>query len=546
MVVSCMTSAHRATPARRIQTFALLALVALVGASGCSRSGLEGDAAPADAKSPDAQPWAVTAWGEIYEIFPEIDPLVAGQPAASHTHVTALTDFSALAAGDVAIVLRGADGIEESFRATQAKRPGIFAIEITPRTAGEFELLFRVDAAAGREEIAGGRVRVGNAANPGGLIAPPTRTARAEEAAAAGGGEEIAFLKEQQWKTPFATAWTVEGELATTRVSPARVVTRPGGDRKITAPADGVVQASPFPYPGLVLRTGEPLFALTPRLDPERSLADLEGELASAEAALALATTESERARELARGGVVSAAERDRAEASLAVATAQAEAARRDVTTARRARSGGGESGEAVRIRAPFDGAVGEVEVSAGQAVEAGDELGRFVASGASWIEAWLAPEAAEGLEPGDMRVSLRAGAAATAPTWANLPARLVAIAPVLDAASGRRELLLELESPIPGLAVGQSIEIEIQVGGKQRGIVVPAIAVVDDAGVPVVYVQVEGETMRRREVRIAARAGDLRLLDGLRPGERIVTVGGAAVRRSSLVSSGVGEGHVH
>ncbi|MEO8195356.1 MAG: efflux RND transporter periplasmic adaptor subunit [Thermoanaerobaculia bacterium] len=544
MVVRCSPLDRRA--ARFRGAFAWLLVGLLAALLGCSRHEHGGDAAHSHGETSGAEPWAVTAWGQIYEIFPEVDPLVAGQAAESHTHVTALADFSPLIQGDVAIVLRAADGSEEIFRATQAKRPGIFAIEVTPQRAGEFDLLFRVEAAPGREEIAGGRVRVGESGSPGGLVAPPLPTQRAEEAAAAAGGEEISFLKEQQWKTPFATEWTREGELAATRVAPARVVSRPGGDRIVTAPADGVLLASPFPHPGLLRRTGAPLFALTPRLDPERSLAALDGEVAGAEAELVLASTEAQRARELVKAGVVSASELDRAEATLAVATAHAEATRRDAATSRRARGGGGGGTEAVVIGAPFDGAVAAVAASAGQAVEAGDELGRFIASGPPWIEAWVAPEAVAGLSPGPTRVSLSTGTGSTAPEWADLPARLVAISPALDPASGRRTLLFELLSVPPALAVGQSIEVELQAGTMERGIVVPAAALIDDAGIAVVYVQASGETLRRREVRVVARAGERRLVSGLVPGERIVTLGGTAVRRSSLVSSGVGEGHVH
>lgn len=520
----------------------LLAVGLAAVISGCSHDH-DGESAHSHGEPDASEPWAVTAWGEVYEIFPEIDPLVAGQAAESHTHVTALADFSALETGEVAIVLRDPAGGEEVFRSTQAKRPGIFAIQVSPKKAGEFELLFRVDAAPGREEIAGGRVRVGDAAGPGGLVAPPALTAAAEQAASTAGGEEISFLKEQQWKTPFATAWTVAGELAATQIAPARVVSRPGGDRRITAPADGIVQPTPFPHAGLELSAGAALFALTPRLDPERSLAALEGEVASAEAELTLATTEAKRARELAQGGVIAVAEMETAEARLAVATAHAEAKRRDAATARRARGGTAGDSEAVVVRAPFDGAVAEVAVSAGQAVEAGDELGRFVAGGAPWVEAWLAPEAVAGLELGPTRVSLNAGGSTR---LADLAARLVAISPTLDAGTGRRTMLVELEAAQPGVAVGQSLEVELATGRVERGVVVPATAVVDDAGIPVVFVQLSGETMLRREVQVVARAGNLRLVRGISPGERIVIVGGAAVRRSSLVSSGVGEGHVH
>jgi hypothetical protein len=73
-----------------------------------------------------------------------------------------------------------------------------------------------------------------------------------------------------------------------------------------------------------------------------------------------------------------------------------------------------------------------------------------------------------------------------------------------------------------------------------------PAAAVVDDSGVPVVYVQPEGESFARREVRLKGRQGALVLVDGLRAGERLVTRGSAAIRRASLLSSGAPEGHVH
>ncbi len=229
MEASCRTPVR--PPAAASATLVLLAMVTLVGSSACSRDDNGHDAAHSDATSPVSEPWAVTAWGALYEIFPEVDPLVVGQTAESHTHVTALADFSPLTAGDVSVVLRGADGVEQSFRANEAKRPGIFAIQITPTSVGEFQLLFRVGAAAGREEIAGGRVRVGGAADPGGLVTPPPLTERAQRAATAAGGEEISFLKEQQWKTPFATEWALDGAISATRVAPARVVARPGGDR---------------------------------------------------------------------------------------------------------------------------------------------------------------------------------------------------------------------------------------------------------------------------------------------------------------------------
>jgi hypothetical protein len=97
----------------------------------------------------------------------------------------------------VTLVLRGASGQEESFRQDKPKRDGIYPVEAKPRAEGTFDLVFRIESAAGREDVEAGRVRVGSAGAPGGLAG--------EEAPAA--ADAVSFLKEQQWRTEFATAW---------------------------------------------------------------------------------------------------------------------------------------------------------------------------------------------------------------------------------------------------------------------------------------------------------------------------------------------------
>jgi hypothetical protein len=103
--------------------------------------------------------------------------------------------------GAVTLVLRGAGGAEEVFRQERPKRDGIYPVEVKPRAEGTFDLVFRIESAAGSEDVAAGRVRVGSAAAPGG----------------------VPFLKEQQWRTEFATAPAREGALAEGVEGPALV-----------------------------------------------------------------------------------------------------------------------------------------------------------------------------------------------------------------------------------------------------------------------------------------------------------------------------------
>ena len=107
----------------------LLAL-ALAVACACRKS----TAGPAEAHH--AEGWAVTAWGERYEVFAETGALVAGTATSSNAHVTVLDGFAPLRQGAVTLVLRGAGGAEAALSTG------------TPRARGD--LPDRGEAALGR------------------------------------------------------------------------------------------------------------------------------------------------------------------------------------------------------------------------------------------------------------------------------------------------------------------------------------------------------------------------------------------------------------
>ncbi len=106
--------------------------------------------------------------------------------------------------------------------------------------------------------------------------------------------------------------------------------------------------------------------------------------------------------------------------------------------------------------------------------------------------------------------------------------------------------VILEVRRGVDQLRLGSRVEADVLLPGDLSGIVIPASSLVDDSGIEVVYVQLGGESFDRREVQVEARQGALALVRGIAAGERIVTQGGNAIRRSSLLGSGAVEGHVH
>ncbi len=529
-----------------IRGIAIAASALILVAAGCR------GADPADLHAHDDANWSVTAWGELYEIFAEVEPLVAGQPATSNTHVTVLAGFRPLASGRVTAVLRAEDGSETSFVQERPARDGIFAVKLEPSAEGSFALFFLVESDAAAERIPAGTVRVGSAPTPGGLVGVPPHRHGADPAhlhaapTGARSGEAMSFLKEQQWRTNFATAWVAEGSLRSSVRGPARVRPVAGGMVVLTAPVDGVLLPDPWPFAGKNVKRGDAVLNLEARVSPDRSLADLESSTIEVRSELTVARGRSERLTQLLALQAVSRADAERARALVEALEARLAAAEKDLDAARSYRRGGRGEGETLAVRAPFDGSVAEVRTTPGEAVAPGADLATLVKTAPLWIDVALRPDEARRVDSQQAGLILRSPGGAAPLVFDAHHVRVVAGSPVVDTSTGKVSVLFEVSGDLAGLQIGSAVDAEVLMAGELIGVIVPASAIVDDGGVPVVYLQTEGEAFTRHEVLVVARQGDAALVEGPEPGERLVTRGGAAIRRASMLSSGPVEGHVH
>ncbi len=497
-----------------------IALVVIALAGGGCQDRKAADRHPHDEEH---ESWAVTAWGDRYEIFAEADPLAVGDISKSHTHVTILDGFLPLQVGTVDAVLRNERGEEQTFRQEKALRDGIYSIEIKPTQPGTFDLFFRVESAAGAEKIPAGRVAVGSGHSHGGLVEPP-HYGTPGLADSLGVTGDISFLKEQQWRTAFSTEWIQPGSVSRSVGGLGRIRPVAGGEAILSAPLDGVVAEPLRAFVGQAVDNGTIVAQLRPRVGSDRSVTQIRSELELAKSRLG-------RLEELVGFEAVSQSEVEAARARVQTLTSELTAL--------------AGKGPTVDVRAPFRARIAEVLVVPGQSVAGGAALIRIVREEPVWVEVTLQPADAAVLDLGIAGLVLRQAGLSDAIHLDESRVRLVSRAPEVSRTTGFVTTTFELTSA-GSLRPGMTVDAEILLPGEVPGIVVPASAVVDDGGVPVIYVQVDGESFARVEVRVAVTQGNRVLVEGPQVSSRIVTVGGSAIRRSALLQTGPPEGHVH
>ena len=526
----------RAGVLRRPGTGALAVFVASIGCGGAD-TGSAGAAGPAAAG--EVAPVMETRWTARSELFMEYPPLVEGETSRFAIHFTDLEAFEPVPSGSAEVRLGGDGG--QSFSVDAPGGPGVFGIDVTPARAGRYRLSVLLDAPglADRHDL--GEVEV---------LAPVAATdAHARTSAFGEDGEpdanSIPFSKEQQWTLDFATAPAHLRQVADSLAIAAAIEPRTGGRADVTTPVAGRLadDLPPRPVGSRVVR-GDTLAEVVPHSGHGDDRPELELAVAEARNALELVRAERARVERLVATGALP--ERRRLEARLAEQTAEAraDAATKHLAQLDRTRTGEGQGDRDTHfvLRAPIGGIVAASDATPGASVEEGALLFRVVALDRVHVVGAL-PEAALG-RMGDLDGAELEAPGLAAPIVLD---RLVAVGRVLDPESRTVPIIYELRDPDARLAVGQAVSLRIFRSAASEAVTVPESAVVDDAGQPVVFVQVAGESFERRPVRLGNReAGRVQIAGDVAPGERVVVRGAPLIRLAALSPQVPAHGHTH
>jgi cobalt-zinc-cadmium efflux system membrane fusion protein len=279
---------------------------------------------------------------------------------------------------------------------------------------------------------------------------------------------------------------------------------------------------------------------------------ELLSEYRAAVAALERATAEAdvargalERADNLVEIGAVAKGERDRRAAEHQRAIAEVNSARAGVHNLEQklrrlgvsaddlARARKGEEVTAAStstISAPFGGVVTEVHAAPGEVITPEREL--FVLADLSRV--WVQGDVYQ-KDIAKIRIGQQALVTVDAYPGETFTGEVTYVSNVLDADTRTAKVRCEVPNRERRLRVQMFATLALPVSMARASLVIPARAVQDIDGVTTVFVRVDEEHFQTRAVRVGAGFGDsVEILEGLQPGERVVT-DGALMLKSRL-----------
>ena len=281
----------------------------------------------------------------------------------------------------------------------------------------------------------------------------------------------------------------------------------------------------------------------------EVGLPAAEQALIQAQANLTQARRQHERAKELKAKGFVSQAALDDAQRNLDVAESQLSAAMLQVATNRPAGSDFAVAQTALAqaranlgvaqakldqtvIRAPVDGTLIARNVEPGNVVQPGKELMVLAPAGETQVVVQIDEK-----NLAQLKLGQQALASADAFPKERFAAELVYINPGIDALRGSVEVKLRVPKPPDYLRQDMTISVDIEVARSAATVVVPADAVRDASSAQPWVLAVDGWRARRRAVKLGLKGdGRIEVLEGVAPGDRLISAANGTVREGQRV----------
>jgi cobalt-zinc-cadmium efflux system membrane fusion protein len=313
----------------------------------------------------------------------------------------------------------------------------------------------------------------------------------------------------------------VESAGATSVSLPGRVSFDEDHTQRVASPIDGRA-VSILVKLGDKVRPGQALIELS-----SPNVGQLQADAQKAMSDLALSTKALERVHKLQAEGAV--AEKEVAQAETDFRKAKSDSAR---TTAQLKSLGVSATDPAVNaaLRAQIGGVVVDRNVLVGQEVRADQASPLITVSSLDsvWVQADAYEQDLSLVAEGD-------GVTVRVPAYPGetFPGKVTHVGDVVDASTRTVKIRCVVDNKTHRLKPEMFAKVDVLNAAGRKIILVPAQAVLNDGDKSIVIVASEGNVFRARRVDVGPEVdGKVRLLSGLRPGEKIVTDGAIFMKR--------------
>jgi RND family efflux transporter MFP subunit len=359
------------------------------------------------------------------------------------------------------------------------------------------------------------------------MPAPSAHKESAAEGAKVDEAVEVSLAPEAVERAGIKTAPVRSGRSASAITVPGTVTSNAYRDTKVNALVGGIVRQVSTEL-GSLVRRGQPLAVIF-----SNELAEAQMKYLSMQAMLRADHQKRERTEKLVALGAASRQELEEVTAVHAARETEVAAAHQHLLLLGlsadqvRALLAASQVIAEVTVASPSDGAVIARTVNPGQVVGAGHEL--FVVADLSSV--WVIGDLYE-KDFASVQVGSEASIAVSSTPGRVLRGRVAYIDPRVEPATRTAKVRVEVPNRDGGLRLGMYVTVSFQVGAGQAVTLVPRSAVQSVGERTVVYVPIEEGRFAERRVRLGEASGDsIQVLDGLKPGERVVAEGSFFLR---------------
>lgn len=372
------------------------------------------------------------------------------------------------------------------------------------------------------------------------------RAASAPAKTAAMPDGSIHLTPEKVRASGIQTALVEERELAPTINAIGRVAARAGGEAQVFSPFPGRLIADParLPRVGTVVTKGdviaevEQIFTAAESAQIKAAAAQFAASSVQYQTAIEQAHQEADlrqidfdRTKQLYESGVIALSQHQEAEFNLKQAQAKLAGAKLAKAEYESARKQQINAPRRIEILAPLAGTVVAADMTAGQQIDAAKSLITIADLSSVWVEAPIHES-----DLSAVHSAKRADITTPASPGRVYAGSVVTIDNVVDPANRTVPVTFAVANSDGRLKIGMTAEARIATGASSVVLLIPSSAVLYEEGQAFVYVETEPGVYYRRAITTGGRKDqNVVVTSGLNAGEKVVSVGGAALRSETF-----------